>query len=203
MVFFVDLISVWIEICKKCSIVVLFGRHQIFSMFTLRGILVCSVKMLVLFSHMILYYRLISFRKAMQLYFLSFSSSSLFFLEVVVKSFDYFENQMVCFTSFVLAVFWCSTSNAAIVVLWKMLMQPVNAPARWWPCACLNCVSGLRRLEKTLNFLICICVFDLVLKYGSDINEGNWLQLLFYFIVLIGIVVSVVGMSFLQLCFRF
>ena len=84
-----------------------------------------------------------------------------------------------------------------------MLMEPVNAPARWWPCACLKCVSGLRRLEKILNFLRCIYVIDLVLKYGSDINEGNWLQLLFYFIVLLGTVASVTGMSFFQLCFRF
>ena len=84
-----------------------------------------------------------------------------------------------------------------------MLMEPVNAPARWWPCACLKCVSGQRTLEKSLNFLRYIHVFDRVLKCGSDINEGNWLQLLFYFIVLIGIVVSVIGMSFLQLCFRF
>ena len=77
-----------------------------------------------------------------------------------------------------------------------MLMEPVNALAPRWPCACLNFVSGLRRLEKTLNFLRCIRVFDLVLKYGSDINEGNWLQLLFYFIVLMGIVASGIGMSF-------
>ena len=77
-----------------------------------------------------------------------------------------------------------------------MLMEPVNAPARWWPCACLKCVSGLRRLEKTLNFLRCIDVIDLVLKYGSDINEGNWLQLLFYFNVLMRIVASVFEMRF-------
>ena len=61
---------------------------------------------------------------------------------------------------------------------------------------CLKCVSGLRRLEKTLNFLRCIHVIDLVLKYCSDINEGNWLQPLFHFIVLMGTVGSVVGMSF-------
>ena len=54
-----------------------------------------------------------------------------------------------------------------------MLMAPLHAPARWWPCAWLKCVSGLRRLEKTLNFLRCIYVIDLVLKDGSDINEGN------------------------------
>ena len=77
-----------------------------------------------------------------------------------------------------------------------MLIEPVNAHARWWPCACLKCVSGLGKLEFTLNFLRCIHVIDLVLKYGSDINEGNWLQLLFYFTVLMGIVASVIGMSF-------
>ena len=51
---FVDLICVWTEIFKKCSIVILFWRHQFFSMFSLRGILVCSLKMPVLFSHRIL-----------------------------------------------------------------------------------------------------------------------------------------------------
>ena len=75
-----------------------------------------------------------------------------------------------------------------------MLMEPVNAPARWWPCACLKCVSGRRRVEK--NFLRCIHVIGLVLNYGSDINEGNWLQLLFYLIVLMVIVASVFGLSF-------
>ena len=62
------------------------------------------------------------------------------------------ENQIVCFSSFVLTVFWYSTSYTVIVVLWQMLTEPVNAPARWWPCACLKCVSDLRRLEKLLNF---------------------------------------------------
>ena len=52
------------------------------------------------------------------------------------------------------------------------------------------------KTRKSLNFLRCIYVIDLVLKYGSDMNEGNWLQLLFYFIVLMGIVASVIGMSF-------
>ena len=102
------------------------------------------------------------------------------------------ENHLDCF---VLTVFWYSTSYTVIAVLWKTLMEPVNALARWWPCACLKCVSGLRRLGKTLNFLRCIHVFDLVLNYGSDINEGNWLQLLFYLIVLMGVVGSDIGMS--------
>ena len=35
-----------------------------------------------------------------------------------------------------------------------------------------------------------------MLKYGSDIIERNWLQLLFYFVELMGIVASVIGMSF-------
>ena len=68
------------------------------------------------------------------------------------------------------------------------------------PWACLTYVSGLRRREKNLKFSRCIHVFDLVLKFGSDINEGNWLQFLFYFNVLIGIVASVIGMIFFS-CF--
>ena len=67
---FVDFISVWTEVCKKCSIVILFWPHQIFSMFSLRGSLVCSSKMLVLFGHRILQYRLMSFSNALQLYLL-------------------------------------------------------------------------------------------------------------------------------------
>ena len=51
---FVDFICVWTEICRNCSTVILFWRHEIFSMFSLRSILVCSLKMLVLFSHRIL-----------------------------------------------------------------------------------------------------------------------------------------------------
>ena len=58
------------------------------------------------------------------------------------------------------------------------------------------------KTRKSSNFLRCIHVIDLVLKYGSDINEGNWLQFLFYFIVLMGIVASVIGMSFYELCSR-
>ena len=34
------------------------------------------------------------------------------------------------------------------------------------------------KTKKTLNFLRCMHVIDLVLNYGSDINEGKWLQLL-------------------------
>ena len=51
---FVDFLSVSIKICKNCSIINRFWGHQIFSMFSLGGILVCSLKMLVLFSHKIL-----------------------------------------------------------------------------------------------------------------------------------------------------
>ena len=68
---FVDFLFVWTEICKNCLIVALFWGHQILLMFSSRGILVCSSKMLVFFSQMILWYRLTSFRKAMQLYILS------------------------------------------------------------------------------------------------------------------------------------
>ena len=77
---FVDIISVWTEFCKRCSIVILVWQSQFFSVFRLRGILVCSSKMLLLLSQRILYYGLISFRNAMQPYFLSFCVLQPFFL---------------------------------------------------------------------------------------------------------------------------
>ena len=129
-------------------------------------------------------------------------SSSLFFLEVLVRLFDDFWNQIVCFPSFVLTVLWCSTSYTVLIVLWQVVMELVKTLARWWPCARLKCISGLRRLEKAMNFLRCIHVFELVLKCGSDINEGNWLQLLFYFFVLVGIVTAVIGVSFFSAAFH-
>ena len=49
-----------------------------------------------------------------------------------------------------------------------------------------------------LNFLRCIFGFDLVLKYCLNINETNWLQILFDFFVLTVIVGSIIKMSFLS-----
>ena len=69
--------------------------------------------------------------------------------------------------------------------------------------ACLKSASGLRRLEKNLIFSRCLHVFDLVLKYCSDINKRNWLQLLFFFILLMGLIASVFGMSFFSSVFQF
>ena len=75
----------WLPISMDCNLQELlncysFSRHQFFPMFRLRGILVCSLKILLLFCRRILYYRLISFRKAMQLYFLSFCALQPIFL---------------------------------------------------------------------------------------------------------------------------
>ena len=67
----VDFLFVWTEICKNRLIVALFWGHQIFSMFSSSGFLVCSSKMLVYFRQKILWYRLTSCRTAMQLYTLS------------------------------------------------------------------------------------------------------------------------------------
>ena len=62
------------------------------------------------------------------------------------------ENQIVCFPSFVLTVFWCSNSYTVFIVFWMMLMQRVDATARCGHCACLKCVSGLRGLKKHWTF---------------------------------------------------
>ena len=45
-----------------------------------------------------------------------------------------------------LIVFWCTTSNTVLKVLWKMCVEPVIAHACWWPCTCLKCV------RKNLEF---------------------------------------------------
>ena len=63
----------------------------------------------------------------------------------------------------------------------------VRLPEMWfWPA----------HTKKNLKFLRWLHVFDLVLKYCSDLNEGNWLQLLFHFFVLMGIFALVIGLSF-------
>ena len=147
---FVDFISVWTEICKNCSIVVLVWRHHIFSMFSLRGILVCSLKML-FFSHRIVWHRLISFQKDMQLWFLSFCVFQPLFLGINSENLWLLLKIKECFPSFLLTLFWCSTSYTVIIVLWKILKEPVNANARWWSCSCLKCGSGLRRLGKNVG----------------------------------------------------
>ena len=39
-------------------------------------------------------------------------------------------------------------------------------------------------------------------QIGSDINEGNWLHVLFYFIVFMGIVTAVIGIRFFSTLFH-
>ena len=65
------------------------------------------------------------------------------------------ENQVVCFPSFVLTVFWYSTSYTVIIVFWLMLMEPLDAPARWWPCA---------------RHRHCACVLREVLAASKQVN---------------------------------
>jgi len=82
-------------------------------------------------------------------------------------------------------------------------MEPVNRLDRYVTLGVPDMCFWPAKTRKNLNFLRCIHVFDLVLKYCSDINEGNCLQLLFYFIVLMGIAALVIGLSFFHLCSRF
>ena len=57
---FVVALSAWTKICKICSFVFLFSRLEVFSMYSLRGILVCSWNVPLLFSHRIFYYQSMS-----------------------------------------------------------------------------------------------------------------------------------------------
>ena len=78
---FVDFIASRTEIGSICWIVI-FLMTSIFSMFSLRCILVCCLKTILIFSHRILPDRLKSPRHAIQFYFLSFCVYQLFFREV-------------------------------------------------------------------------------------------------------------------------
>ena len=83
------------------------------------------------------------------------------------------ENQIVCFPSFVLTVFWYSTSYTVTVVLWKMLMEPVNAPARWLICKWIypRCDGRLPAIAGnsawSCRFFACDCagIFSCVCSY--------------------------------------
>ena len=101
-----------------------------------------------------------------------FVSSSLFFSELVMKIFDYFWKSNSLFSKFcvncLLMFYFVYCNNCAL----KDVIEPVNAPACWWPCACLKCVSGRRREEK--NFLRCIHVIGLVHNDGSDMKETGY-----------------------------
>ena len=201
MAFFVDLISVWTEICKICSIFFLFWRHQLFSMFRLRGILVSSSKLF--------YFLAMGFCKikwwalGMQCNFpyYSFVSSSLFLLEVVVKLFDYFWQPNSLFSKF------CVNCILMFYFVYRKtcVLNDVNGA-----CWCICSLVVLRKphmcfwpaIEENFKFQRCIHVFDLVLKIVSDLNEGNWWQLLFYFLELMGIVTAVIGIRFLSAVFH-
>ena len=78
---FVDFISLRTEIGSSCWIVI-FLKTSIFSMFSLRGVLVCCLKTILLFSRRIFPDRLKSLRKAIQFSFLSLCVYQLFFREV-------------------------------------------------------------------------------------------------------------------------
>ena len=135
----------------------------------------------------------------MQLYLYLFLFSILALPKVVMKDlFLYFWKPISPFSKLCINCLLRFHFVYCNICVLKKLMEPVNAAALSWPCACLKCVSGLRRQDKTLHFLGWILVINLMLKHGSDINEGDWLQVLFYFILLMGIGASVIGLSFFQ-----
>ena len=110
------------------------------------------------------------------------------------------ENQLVRSPNFsVLTVFWCSTSCAVKLVPWKIILEPANPLACWWPCWCRKCVSSLWRPENNFKFLRCILVLILLIKFCSEINERIGIQPFFHFIVLVILVASFTRRSFFYL----
>ena len=131
-----------------------------------------------------------------------FVPSRLFFLEVVVKLFDDFWNPSSLFSKLcvncLLVFYFVYCNNCALKDVIGACYCTCSLVALCVPELCF----WPAKTRKTLNFLRCTHVIDPVLKYGSDKNEGNWLQLLFYFIVLMSIVASVIGMSFFSAMFQ-
>ena len=122
-------------------------------MFTSRGILVCSLKMFVLFSHRILQDWLRSSWNAMQLEFLPFGVfHSLCFLGSNGKIFDYFTKPKSLFSNFRVKCFLMFYFLYRNICVLNDVMESLIAVAHWWHRPCLNFVSGLRRLEKSLIF---------------------------------------------------
>ena len=76
------------------------------------------------------------------------------------------ENHSVRFHNlFMLTLNWCPTPLTEKAVLWKMLLELVDAPARWWSWECLKSVCGLRSGDKKSIFFRSILVLDLMLKW--------------------------------------
>ena len=89
---FVVVISAWTAIYEKCSIV-FFCRHQIFSIFSLYCILFCSLNEPVLFSHKILWNRLMSFCNTCNFTSYVCASSILAFPQVMI---DFWRDFITC-----------------------------------------------------------------------------------------------------------
>ena len=117
-----------------------------------------------------------------------FASSRLALPQVVMKKlFDYFWKSISPFSNF------CVNSLLSLHFLfWKNCV--LNGVNGFCNRTCLLVAVRVREMcfmpaksRKKLNFLRFIHVFDLVLKYCSDINEGNWLQFVFYPIIMMDI----------------
>ena len=126
-----------------------------------------------------------------------FASSGLALPKVLMKClFDYFWKPISPFSKFcvncLLRLYFVYCNICVLNVVHRACyctcsLMAVRVPEKcFWPA----------QTKKNLFFLRCLHVFDLVLKYCSDLNEGNWLQLLFHFFVLMGIFALVIGLSF-------
>ena len=103
--------------------------------------MVCSLIFLVLCSHKIFEYRLISFSIGIQLYFLTICVFQ-FSLPGSCEDLRFFlKKKLVRFQSFALTVFWCSTSKTVRIVFWLTLMGPVISRACLCPSGCMKSVS--------------------------------------------------------------
>ena len=92
-------------------------------------------------------------------------------------------------------------------------MDSVNVLALWYSERYLKCVSAFKdknllllelcyrpaKTGKVWNYLRCLHVFNPVPKRWTDMKEGNWLQLLYYFFVFMDNVAPIIGFSWFSL----
>ena len=159
---FVTVIFAWTENCKNLKAVILFWRHEFFSVFSLSGFLVCSL-LACEFSNT----DSLALPKQYKTNSCNCATSSLVLWQKMMKQlFLYFWKPNIPFSGFfpILTVFWCSIPFFAIVFFRLIAMELIKTASRWWPCRCSKCVSGLRRLENIE-----------ILELHTNLGSGAWM----------------------------
>ena len=95
-----------------------------------------------------------------------------------------------------LTICWRSSAFTATVVFWKILMEVFTVPAPWWPRWCRKCLCDWQKLEKTWILWDAAMFLTWCSNFVQTWMKKNGIQLLFYFVILVNVVVLSKRMSF-------